>query len=308
VLRYLYAALTFGLLGSPALNAQRAVATASTPAALSTVPFRYVHHEIVVNVRIGGSGPYTFMLDTGTTPTVIDAALAKRLRLRPAGAAGSGSDLGGGGAVVHPVTLHGLRFGSVTTSRVNALATDVSAVGKQLGVHLDGVLGSDFFDGRVVQIDYPCRTVSVLSDAVLAPFTARFTELPSGWIVTNDVWINGRRIKATIDTGNSGTPVVTARGITTLRLQAAARAGKRTGSFSYGGRHSETEGVLHDIRIGPIRLGTSKARFLASSKESFDVNIGNRALQRYTVTFDYVRGLLTIAPPALVCPGGSMRA
>ena len=288
-LNVLYAALTFGLLASPTV---------------STVPFRYVHHEILVNVRIGTSGPYTFMLDTGTTPSVVDAALAKRLGLRPAGAAERGSDLGGGSASMYPVTLRGLRFGSVTTGRVDALAADVSAVGKQLGVHLDGVIGSDFFDGRVVRIDYPCRTVSVLPDAVLAPFAARFTEIPSGWIVTGDARADGRRITATIDTGNSGTPVVTARGIARLRLQAAARAGKRTGSFSYGGRHSETEGVLHDIRIGPIRLGTSKARFLASSKESFDVNIGNRSLQRYAVTFDYVRGLLTIAPPAPGCPGG----
>ena len=273
--------------------------------ALSTVPFRYVHHEVLVNVHIGQSGPYTFMLDTGTTPSIIDAALAKRLRVRTAGAAASGSDLGGGSASMRPVTLRELQVGSVTTGRVEALAADVSAIGKRLGVRLDGVLGSDFFDGRVVQIDYPCRTVSVLFDAVLAPFTARFTEIRSGWIVTDDVWANGRRITATIDTGNSGTPVVTARGIATLALQAAARAGKQTGSFSYGGRHSETEGTLHDVRIGPISVGTTKARFLPSSKESFDVNLGNRALQRYAVTFDYVRGLLTIAPPAPACPGGS---
>jgi Aspartyl protease len=79
VLKYLYAGLTFGLLGSPALSIPRALTATNVPAALSTVPFRYVHHEILVNVRIGKSGPYTFMLDTGTTPSVVDAALAKRL-------------------------------------------------------------------------------------------------------------------------------------------------------------------------------------------------------------------------------------
>jgi hypothetical protein len=163
-------------------------------------------------------------------------------------------------------------------------------------VPVDGVLGSNFFDGRVVQIDYPCRRVSVLSDALLEPFTARLTEVAGGWIVTDDVWIGSQRVSATIDTGDSGAPIVTGRGIAALHLQQAARQGKTVSSVSYGGRHRETLGVLHDVRLGSTPLGTLQARFLPSADNPFDVNIGNQPLQRFIATFDYVRGLLTLSP------------
>jgi hypothetical protein len=44
---------------------------AASPAAPLFVPFTYVHHELLVAVRIGSAGPYAFMLDTDTTPSVI---------------------------------------------------------------------------------------------------------------------------------------------------------------------------------------------------------------------------------------------
>jgi hypothetical protein len=168
-------------------------------------------------------------------------------------------------------------------------------------MHLDGILGSNFFHDRVVELNYPCRTVALLDDAVLEPFTARFSETPSGWIETTDVFVNGKRVTATFDTGNSGTPVVTRRGIATLHLSAAAATGPKTQSFSYGGLHRETDGVLSSVFIGTLPIGSSRARFLTSADNSFDVNLGNRALQDYIATFDYVRGLLTLRR-ARSCP------
>ncbi|MDQ6767122.1 MAG: retropepsin-like domain-containing protein [Candidatus Eremiobacteraeota bacterium] len=240
--------LAFGLLAFLALT---------VPPAVTTVPFHYVHHELLVNARIGGSGPYTFLLDTGTTPSIIDVALMKRLGLPFEGAAAHGTDIGSGSMKVYPVTLRAVDIGSLRMSRLDALAVDISDLGNKLGVHIDGVLGSNFFDGRVVEVNYSCRTVSVLSDAMLAPVSARFTENASGYIVTNDVWVGPQRASATIDTGDSGTMLVTGTGIAALHLRSAASTGKAVSGISYGGRHRETEGMLPGVRIGSTLLGTA---------------------------------------------------
>ncbi len=273
-----------------------ASSTVAKPPAVTTVPFTYLHHEVVVSARIAGSGPYAFLLDTGTTPSIVDAALAKRLGLRAMGAGKRGTDIGSSSTMVYPVVIHDLQFGALHVNRLDALSLNIAGMGKRLGFPLAGVFGSNIFDGRVVQIDFPCRKVSVLADALPAPFTVRFKEIAVGSIVTNDVWVGAQRASATIDTGDSGVPIVTGHGITALHLHAAARAGKPVSSFGYAGRHSETAGVLRDVRLGSRTLGTLNVRFLPQADNPYDLNIGNRSLQHFVVTFDYVRGLLTMSP------------
>ncbi len=251
------------------------------PSPMTTVKFRYVHHEIVVSATIDGKGPYAFLLDSGTTPSVVDAAVAKKLEIRASGPAARGNDMAGGTMKAFPATLHGLRYGSSAIGPLDILVTDLSSMSKQLGVSLAGVLGSNFFDGRSIRIDYPCTETSIMTSHDDAPLTAPFKLLPSGWIDVDDAWANQKRISAAIDTGNSGTPVVTKRGIAELGLQRQA--------------HAETQGLLSELRIGETRFGATAVRFLSSSVDAFDINIGNRTLEKYVVTLDYLRGRLTIA-------------
>lgn len=248
---------------------------------MTTVKFRYIHHEIVVSATVDGKGPYVFLLDTGTTPSIVDAAVAKTLAIRANGLAARGNDMAGGTTKAFPATLHGLRYGTTAIGPLDIVVTDLLSMSKQLGVSLAGVLGSNFFDGRSVRIDYPCSETAIVTSHDDAPLTAPFTLLSSGWIDVDDAWANKHRVLATIDTGNSGTPVVTKRGIATLGLQ-------RQG-------HSKTQGSLSELRIGETTFGAPSVRFLPSSDGAFDINIGNRTLEKYVVTLDYLRGRLTIA-------------
>jgi hypothetical protein len=223
------------------------------PSPFTSVAYQYAHHEIVVRATIDGGGPYAFLLDTGTTPSSVDEAVAKKLGIRQA----PGS-LG---------TLHGLRFGTMVIGPLDVRVTDLAKKSKTLGVQLAGVLGSNFVDGRSVRIDYPCDEVAIVSSHEDAPYTAKFTTMPSGSIDIDDAWASDRRIRATIDTGNAGAPIVKQRG---------------TGKI--------------DLRIGDVKFGSVEVRFSPPSKDAFDVDIGNRTLERYVVTLDYLRGRLTIAP------------
>ena len=55
---------------------------AAVAATTSTTPFELLEDgSIVVPVTIGGTGPYRFVLDTGSSRTVISTRLSKTLRL-----------------------------------------------------------------------------------------------------------------------------------------------------------------------------------------------------------------------------------
>ncbi|MDQ6930150.1 MAG: retroviral-like aspartic protease family protein [Candidatus Eremiobacteraeota bacterium] len=268
--------------------------------ALATVPFSYFHHEVIVSVKVGASGPYNFLLDTDTTPSAIDSALAQRLRLRPNGPSGLASGVGTRKSVVFALRIPDLSVGSVHAKNLLALTSDLSGLSKHFGHRIDGVLGTSFLAGRVTEFNYPCRTIAFLSDAPVAPITASFHGDDEN--VVDNARVNGRRATATFDTGNGGPILVTGKGIADLDLAAAAKRGRQGVGYGYNGGAKNSAGRLNDVRVGAIDFGTSTATFMSSAQGSYDINIGNRAMQRYRVVFDYVRHLITFLAPASCGP------
>ncbi|MDP9110035.1 MAG: retroviral-like aspartic protease family protein [Candidatus Eremiobacteraeota bacterium] len=267
-----------------------------------SIPFTYLHHEVLVSARIGTSGPYNFLLDTDTSPSAIDAALAKRLGLHQNGASGLGSGVGSNKTVTTPVRIPDLSVGAVHVRSLQALTADLSGLSKHFGRPLAGVLGTSFLRGRVTEFNYPCRTIVFLSDAPVAPITASFHGDDEN--IIDKVMVNGHRATATFDTGNAGAVLVTARGIADLGLAAASKNGTHSLGYGYNGSASSSTGRLSDVRVGAIDFGPTAAKFMASVPGPYDINIGNRVMERYRVVFDYVRTLVTFLPPA---PGGCTR-
>jgi Aspartyl protease len=59
------------------------------PGNVASVPFRLVNrYQMIVEVSVNHSGPYNFLLDTGTQMTMVDPALAAELHLNTQGSAG----------------------------------------------------------------------------------------------------------------------------------------------------------------------------------------------------------------------------
>ena len=246
MLRYILATITFvAFLAFSSSNA------AGNEAAV-TIPFDYVKHEIVVSVRIDNAGPFLFLLDTDTTPSVIDSTLAKKLSLRVTGAAGSGSGQGNGSFKVVPVTIPSMQIGSLGVRRLDALTGDVSFL-HRLGVPIEGILGTSFLHGRVVEIDYASRKLTLLSSSSPRPYTMRFHADDRGNNVSDDVWVGAHRVTASFDTGDNGFITVGRKGITDLGLQREAATGKSEMTHGYRGSANETTGVLSGIRFGGVR-------------------------------------------------------
>src|ERR1700733_2035917 len=106
---------------------------------------------ILVQAKINGGGPFDFLLDTGTTRTVIDPELARQLQAPVIGEA----SLTG---VLHVrrdelVRLEDLGLGEASLSGVGA-AVDQLTRQKLLAPGIRGVLGEDFLSKFDILIDY----------------------------------------------------------------------------------------------------------------------------------------------------------
>jgi hypothetical protein len=134
------------------------VATATTllaesrcPGSVESLPYRSLNrHQIVVPIRINHSGPYNFLLDTGTQMTMIDPALAGELHLPASGTVSVRSAGVRGSASVAEVDL--IEAGR---HQVTGLKVVIFDLGIQQGKSRDvrGILGEDFLDRFDLLID-----------------------------------------------------------------------------------------------------------------------------------------------------------
>jgi len=129
---------------------------------LSEFPFKWRAGLIWIQVESPrGARALHFILDSGAEASVIDLQTARRLHL----------ELG------QPVTVRGInattlgywpesmsaRLGGVLLP-ANYLALDLSAVSAACHRRVDGLIGADFFAGRIVQIDFAKEKIRLLEN------------------------------------------------------------------------------------------------------------------------------------------------
>src|SRR5262245_14000426 len=112
------------------------------------------YDRMTVPVRLGGDGPYRFLVDTGSNRTAISRELASRLKL-PAGAG---------------VSLHSVAgVSSVSTAKVPDIQLTRKVVKiadapllDSINIGADGILGTDSLSAQRVQFDFTDQTMSVV--------------------------------------------------------------------------------------------------------------------------------------------------
>jgi aspartyl protease len=254
-------------------------------------------HQVVVQVKLGDQGPFAMLLDTGTDRSVIDAALARRLR-PPADT----TLREGKGAGVDPVQafewdMVDLRLGAVHADTVAAAALDLSTISGKLGTRVDGVLGYSFLAGRIVQIDYrhhrvrfyaqspalgPRESVEMEMALPAADPTPRFTGR-----------INRRDVLLLFDSGSSNSVAITGRSIAPLGLKAAFDVARPDSAFGYGGRTETRRGAIPSLLLGGMLFENVPCVFAVTGYgEAWDPGIesgriGGALVEGMVVTLDY---------------------
>jgi hypothetical protein len=267
------------------------------------VPFVLEHNEILVQIKIGGHGPFTMMLDTDTDPSSIDLSFAKSsdFKLQPVR-----GEISGGGTEhpeVYLTKLQAVELDRLPARNIEAVAIDLSKIQNRLGKEIRGVLGNNFLAGRVLQIDYPQRVLRFYRSSPSSPrniqavFPFRFEDS----IVMEGVMINGKKTKATIDTGSDGMFALTPAAIQYLGLTEIALHGESETSVGYKGTAESTKGKVDLIVIGPIEIASPEVVFWGKGtgrdSRRWELNIGNAFLKDYVVTVDYLKHHITLEKP-----------
>jgi hypothetical protein len=111
---------------------------------------------MVVQARVNGAGPFNFLVDTGTTRTVIDPDLARQLQAPAVGQVNVTT-------VLHYrqdklVQLQAVELGTASVSGLGAMVDNLTRQ-KMLAPGIRGVLGEDFLSRFDLLIDYKQRLI-----------------------------------------------------------------------------------------------------------------------------------------------------
>jgi len=132
------------------------------PGNVASLPFRVVNrHQILVAVSVNHSGPYNFLLDTGTQMTMVDPSLAAQLHLETKGEAIVASV--GTHASASYAQLDQLAAGPHAVANHKVLVYDLQNL-QATGLNIQGVLGEDFLEQFDMLIDN-AHTMLCLDDS-----------------------------------------------------------------------------------------------------------------------------------------------
>jgi predicted aspartyl protease len=129
----------------------------TSPAAAQTlVKFRLVHDLPVVEVMVNGHGPFDFIFDTGSTTTVVDLELSKRLGLVKIGESTIGT--AASSKPVACVRLDALSVGPYSVRNLMVLSTNLQFK-REIAPSVQGVLGQTVISGVNYILNYRHRRI-----------------------------------------------------------------------------------------------------------------------------------------------------
>jgi len=233
------------------------------PGNVASVPFRLVNrYQMIVAVSVNHSGPYNFLLDTGTQMTMVDPALAAELHLNTQGSAGVA---GVGFLASAPFAqLDLLEVGSHAVVDQKVLVFDFQK-SHSVDLHLfRGVLGEDFLGEFDMLIDNAHNLLclddsSAMAAAVKGPHIAlmapaRATNgMPAlrSLIISARLSDGTRPVRLKLDSGtNVSFLFYTAR---YMPLELLARTSLLGGGFDRAQRPVSTI-PLQDLQIGSLEF------------------------------------------------------
>lgn len=124
----------------------------------ATLPARIVSNFFLVEAAQSDGTTRRFLIDTGSTATLVSADLAKAIGQKDRDAAKRSvrvRSANGGEITLDAVTLRRLQLGDAKFERVPALVYDFADLSAHLGLKIDGLIGFPVFRDTLLTLDYP---------------------------------------------------------------------------------------------------------------------------------------------------------
>jgi hypothetical protein len=274
-----------------------------------TLPAQLVGNYVIIEVKWDKYGPYHFIIDTGSSVTLVTPALAQRYGNRNALL----PDMpevpvrSADGVLTHlpPTLLTRIDLGAARFSDVPALIYDCASLTAQLGVKIDGVLGFPLFRETLLTLDYPGERVQ-LQPGATAP-AAPGTVVPfnnAEKIPLIPVRLGDRTLIALIDSGSDE-----AFSLNPVGLDPAFLSGPMSGptvSTLTGDRVEKVGRLAGTLYVGDYAVPHP----IVEVSDELSA-VGGGILKFFSVTFDQTHDRVTfqrtaddpIAVPALRGPG-----
>ena len=267
-------------------------------APLVSLPLVLTAQTPVVEIPRGKSGSWRFLIDTGSSVTLVSpefAAQAGRRGATPKAAGVSVRSASGEWITLPSVTLRRLDLGDVRFESVPAVVYDFDALSDHFGERIDGVLGFPLFRDTVLTLDYPqamLRLTPTGSSGGLMP-GARLRFDPANRVPLVPMEVAGRTVNLLVDTGSDGGLQLKPDGLTLSFLQPAV-AGAKVATLT--GDRQQRLGRLD----GTVQLGTHLfPQPIVDLNDSLS-SLGGGVLRHFVASFDQARGELTLyREPAL---------
>lgn len=276
----------------------------SASVAQRSFPFELEDARLFVPVMLPDSSTHWLILDTGASPTILDANVAAALHLKVTPA---GSTTGAGTNTLRVGRAHDVRLsvGGVALGPMDVSVSEIdSLLAPSQGRHAPGIVGSRFFLEHVVEVDFASATIRVHDPAsyrydgtgVALPLTLNNgVPLIAGRMTAPDGTVIPMRLL--VDLGAKSTLLVSEHFIGEHGLMAqfprnvvsplGAGVGGAT-RYAFTRLLRLTLGASGDALVtDSLVAGLSVGGTLRS--DWYDGLLGADFLQRYRVIFDYAR-------------------
>ena len=157
------------------------------------------YERMTVPVRLSGTGPYRFLVDTGADRTAISRELASKLKLASGAKAALHSVAGV--STVSTATVPDLQLTRKNMQVVDAPVLESSNIGA------DGILGTDSLKSQRVLFDFEGQTLSIVpakkyESLAEEPGTIVITARNrNGRLIITQATANGHKVTVILDTG-----------------------------------------------------------------------------------------------------------
>jgi hypothetical protein len=258
---------------------------------LIELPAHNVGNFLLLETKWDRSGPYRFLIDTGSSVTLVTPALARRYpskalpppsapRVRVAAADGAVTELPAG-------WLRHLALGDAHFDDVPVLLYDCAALSAHLGMRIDGVLGFPLFREILLTLDYPGSRIRLqpARNAPLVPgSTVPFDDALKTPVI--HIGLGDRSLIALIDSGSDAGLSLNPLGMKP-RFSSGPRPGGTVGTIA-GDRTQQIGRLADNLTIGGYVMPDP----IVELTDELSV-IGGGVLKHFTVTFDQERDRVT---------------
>jgi TPR repeat protein len=270
------------------------------------MPFRNVVGHIVITAHLEGHANLQFMLDTGASASFIDQKTAAALNIQPSDTYTTGNGIGKElllSAVTNPLHfgLPGLNLGAVSFRLFSTSSWD-----RPIGMHIDGILGTDLLKSYAIRLDYRRRTLEFMDPAALAVSQAG-VPIPLDFehsLILVQAQINKFNVESNptgliVDTGSNESITLSGNFFDENPQMKFSRG---VSSYSLGGGGATTETITRCalLRLGDLVIRNPSVHIMLQNQglwaNGWAGSIGNDILQRFDVTINFPGRMLYLRP------------